>query len=186
MRLLVLGSFCLFAAFGLSCAVATPSAFAKQKPHVVEKKTSGVSSGKRRASAATRSKKKDDAPAARRGKPVVVASRETATNPEPRTPTDKQDCIAVAQNFYNRAGTLARQSKQPIPPAFVRVVSKLDEFCGEEDFDKARTSIDWMNMCLQDLAGGQKNAACSNSESQVCAADPQSNACSTDKRLAGY
>ncbi len=183
MRRLILYSVCLFAVLGLSCVAPSSFAFARQKTRVVEKHASAVA-GRKHTSATT--KKKQESSAAKRGKTAAVVNREPATDPQPRTPTDKQDCIAVAQDFYKRAGALARRTKQPIPPAFVRVVSKLDEFCGEEEFDKARISIDWMNTCLQSFSSEPKAAACSNSESQLCAVDSQSNACPADKRLAEY
>jgi hypothetical protein len=43
---------------------------------------------------------------------------------------------------------LSKRTKQIIPREFTRVASNLDESCGEEDFDKGRISIDWMNTCL--------------------------------------
>ena len=142
MRSLILSTSCLLAILGSSCVVATSSAFAKHKAATVEKHTSGAGA-KRHASAD--SKQKQKAPAAKREKPIVSAKQEPAETLEPRTPTDKQDCIAVAQSFYGRA----KRMNRTIPDVFIRVVSKLDEFCGEEDFDKARISIDWMNTCLQ-------------------------------------
>jgi hypothetical protein len=181
MRSLILSTSCLLAILGSSCVVATSSAFAKHKAATVEKHTSGAGA-KRHASAD--SKQKQKAPAAKREKSIVSAKQEPAETLEPRTPTDKQDCIAVAQAFYGRAGTLSRQTKQAIPPVFVRVVSKLDEFCGEEEFDKARISIDWMNTCLQTLSSDPKTAACSDSEINFCPADPQSNACTAGDRRA--
>jgi hypothetical protein len=102
--------------------------------------------------------------------------------PQPRTPVDKHDCIATAQVFYERAGTLARRTKQSIPQGFERVIAKLDEYCGEEEFEKARTSLDWMSTCLQNLAGSEKAASCSMNGSYLCALDAQSDACVLGRR----
>ena len=71
-----------------------------------------------------------------------------------------------------------------IPDVFIRVVSKLDEFCGEEEFEKARVNIDWMNTCLQNLPSDPKTAACSNGGDQFCAVDPQSKACTAGEKRA--
>jgi hypothetical protein len=93
----------------------------------------------------------------------------TITAPTARTPTDKADCIALSQAFYGHAKTLARRTKQGIPRGFIGVVTNLDEFCGEEDFDKARISIDWMDTCLENFAKDYDLAFCSRSRSYFCA-----------------
>ena len=166
---------------GSSCVVATSPAIAKHKPANVEKHASGAGA-KRHASATSKQKQKSSA--AKREESIAAAKQEPVETLQPRTPTDKQDCIAVAQSFYGRAGTLSRRGNRAIPDVFIRVVSKLDEFCGEEEFDKARISIDWMNTCLQNLSSDPKTAACSNSENNFCAVDPQSKACTAGEKRA--
>jgi hypothetical protein len=53
----------------------------------------------------------------------------------------------MSQALYGQAETLSRRTKQIIPRELARVASNLDESCGEEDFEKARISIDWINTC---------------------------------------
>jgi hypothetical protein len=72
------------------------------------------------------------------------------------TPTDKNDCIAVAEALYEQAETLSKRTKQVIPREFARVASNLDEACGEGDFDKAWISIEWMNTCLKNFTKDYK------------------------------
>jgi hypothetical protein len=106
-----------------------------------------------------------------------VAAKQKSVTPIPRTPVDKNDCVAVSQSFYGQAKTLSRRTKQVIPREFERVASNLDEFCGEEDFEKARISIDWMDTCLQNFTKDYKLGFCSRSKSYFCAIDPQSDGC---------
>lgn len=174
----IAAAFCVLAVSGLLCAVAAPSAFAKAKPPAAEKSAAG---GEKRVVVAAKKNKK----AAVKARNSKVATKSVpVTKPEPRTPTDKQDCIAVAQAFYRDAGARARRAKQSIPDGFIRVISKLSELCGEEEFDKARLSIDWMDACLQNLGGDQKTGLCSSHESLLCAVDPQSKACTANGRVA--
>ncbi len=181
-RCFIAAAFCVLAVFGLLCAAGTLPALAKSavaEKSGGKKQTAVASHGKKQTAAA--SKKKS---AAKKSRSSVTVKREPATNPEPRTPTDKQDCIAAAQAFYEEAGKRARGMKQAIPEGFIRVVSKPDEFCGEEEFDKARASIDWMDTCLKDLADNHKTGFCSNSSGLSCAVDPQVKACTANGRLA--
>jgi hypothetical protein len=104
-------------------------------------------------------------------KSSVVAKQKSVT-PTPRTPVDKNDCVTLSQAFYGQAKTLSRQTKQIIPREFERVASNLDEFCGQEDFGKARISIDWMNTCLQNFTKDYKLGFCSRNKSYFCAIDP--------------
>lgn len=175
-RLSMAAAFCLVAVSALLCTVATPAAFAK--PSVVEKS----SAGGKKATVASKSKKFT----AKKRKPKVAATREPAAKPEARTPTDKQDCISVAQAYYRAAGRLSKQAKQDTPKGFIRVVSKLSELCGEEEFDKARTSIDWMDACLRDLAGNREAKLCSSHENLLCSVDPQSKECLATGRVAEH
>src|SRR6201999_3438099 len=153
-----------------SWVVATSPALAKPRHKQAAEKHASGAAAKRHASA---SKQKQKSSPAKREKEIASAKPEPVAILEPRTPTDKQDCIAVAQAYYGRAGTVFRRTSKGIPDVFIRVVSKLDEFCGEEKFDKARVSIDWMNTCLQNYSSDPKTAACSNSEGQFCAVAPQ-------------
>jgi hypothetical protein len=98
-------------------------------------------------------------------------------NPTARTPVDKHDCIALSQAFYQQAKSLSVRTKQTMPKEYERVASNLDEFCGEEDFDKARISIDWMDTCLQNFTKDYKLEFCSRTQSYFCAIGPQSDGC---------
>jgi hypothetical protein len=169
----VLVALCLVAASGSFCLLATSSAVAKHKPSATSKdKSSAIE--KKHKSAAVRKKQKISV--AKKEKPPVAA-REPITIPQPRTPIDKQDCIAAAQSFYGKAQTLAERIKQTVPKEFQQVVSKLDEFCGEEEFEKARTSIDWMSLCLQNFTNDNKVEFCSRNAGYFCAIDVQSDTC---------
>ena len=110
-------------------------------------------------------------------KRVKHVREKPVTAPTARTPTYKTDCIALSQAFYGHAKTLARRAKQSIPREFMRVVTNLDEFCGEEDFEKARISIDWMDTCLKTFTKDYESGACSRSRSYFCAIDPASDGC---------
>jgi hypothetical protein len=57
------------------------------------------------------------------------------------------------------------------------VASDLDQFCGEEEFDKARISINWMNACLQNLSKDSKTESCSRDKTYLCAINAQSEGC---------
>jgi hypothetical protein len=171
----VLAVLCLLVGSASICLVATSTTFAKQKSAVTAKdKTSGTA--KKQKSVAVRKKQKSFAAKNRKS---VVSAKEEPRAPQVRTPVDKQDCIAVAQAFYTQAQTLA--GRKTIPQEFQRVVTQLDEFCGEEEFEKARISIDWMNLCLQNFTRDNKADFCSRNESYFCAVDPQSNACVTSE-----
>ena len=162
---------CLIAASGSLCLLATSSVIAKHKPSVVAKHKASKhkspvgshTSSKRRSSAT-----KDKSPAAAQRKSVDLT---------PRTPVDKYDCIAESQTFYERAQTLFIRAKHGVPQEFERVASNLDEFCGEEEFEKARISIDWMNACLQNYTKDDKLGFCSRDKSYFCALDPVSDGC---------
>jgi hypothetical protein len=104
--------------------------------------------------------------------------------PEPRTPADKHECIAAAQAFYVQAENISRRIKRGIPQEFERVIAKLDELCGEEEFEKARTSIDWMNICLQNLTNNL--GYCTRNEAYFCGIDPESDDCTIGKRRAEH
>jgi hypothetical protein len=58
-----------------------------------------------------------------------------------------------------------------------RVTSNLDESCGEEDFDKAWISIDWMNTCLANYTKDYSLGFCSRNKAYFCAVNPRSEAC---------
>jgi hypothetical protein len=92
-------------------------------------------------------------------------------------PTNKNDCLAVAQALYGRAETLSKRTKQMIPLEFTRVASNLDESCGEEDFSKAWISIEWMNTCLANFTKDYKLGFCSRNKPYFCAIDPKSEGC---------
>jgi hypothetical protein len=173
----VLAALCLLAVSSF-CFVAIPSAVAKHKSSVVAKHKPSVAVKKHKSAA---KKKKQKSHAAKNAKSSVAATEATIIIPQPRTPVDKHDCIAAAQAFYAKA----RQTRQTIPQEFERVVSKLDELCGEEEFEKARVSIDWMNTCLQNFTKDQKAAFCVRNESYFCAVDPRSSSCIASDERAG-
>jgi hypothetical protein len=105
------------------------------------------------------------------------AKQKPVVPPTARTPVDKGDCLSVSQAFYRQAKIQARQTKQSLPREFTRVASNLDEFCGEEDFAKARISIDWMDTCLKNFTKDDKQGLCSRTKSYFCAIDPRSDGC---------
>ena len=159
----------LVAASTLLPVFATSSADAKQKSYAAEKGPGYVAAKHKSAVAAKRKVAKRNA-AKRKSS---VASKQVPVTATPRTPLNKGDCIDAAQAFYARAQTLSRQKNRTIPREFHLVVSKLDEFCGEEEFEKARISIDWMNSCLQTFT----KDFCSRDKSYFCAIDPESEEC---------
>jgi hypothetical protein len=114
------------------------------------------------------------------------AAKQRSVTPTPKqkavvatdaTPTNKNDCIAVAEALYGQAKTLSKRTKQIIPREFTRVTSNLDESCGEEDFDKARISIDWMNTCLENYTKDYSLGFCTRDKTYFCAINPRSDAC---------
>jgi hypothetical protein len=111
--------------------------------------------------------------AAKKQKNKEVAKEEA---PTARTPVDKQDCIGVSQAFYSQAKSRSRQTKQSIPREFERVISNLDQFCGEEEFEKARVTINWMSTCLENFTRDQQEY-CSRDKRYFCALDPQADGC---------
>jgi hypothetical protein len=159
----------LVAASTLLPVFAATSADAKQRSYAAEKAPGYVAEKHKLAVAAKRKVAKRNA--AKR-KPSVV-SKHVPVTATPRTPLNKGDCIDAAQAFYARAQTLSRRNNQTIPREFQLVVSKLDEFCGEEEFEKARISIDWMNSCLQTFT----KDFCSRDKGYFCAIDPESEEC---------
>jgi hypothetical protein len=113
-----------------------------------------------------------------------AAKQRPVTPPKPaptvatdQTPTNKNDCLTVSQILFGRADTLSKRAKQAIPREFTRVVSNLDESCGEEDFEKARINIDWMNTCLANFAADYKLGFCTRDKSYFCAINPRSDGC---------
>jgi hypothetical protein len=143
----------------------TSSAEAKQKSNAAEKGPGYAATKLKSSIAAKRKAAKRDAT---KRKPSVPAKQVNVTAP-PRTPLNKGDCIETAQALYARAQTLSRRKGQAIPQEFELVVSKLDEFCGEEEFGKARVSIDWMHLCVQKFT----KEFCSKDKSYFCAIDSE-------------
>jgi hypothetical protein len=105
------------------------------------------------------------------------ASAEYKQPQTPRTPNDKDECITLSQAFYEQGQSVYRRMKLSLSREFVRVASDLDQFCGEEEFDKARISINWMNACLQNLSKDSKTESCSRDNAYLCAIDAQSEGC---------
>jgi hypothetical protein len=169
-RVGLIAAVCLLAFTGGLCLSATPSFAAKHRASAISKK---VSVGAKHRSSAARHKSGRHN---RAGKKADVAKLEAAS-PEARTPVDKADCITVSQVYYERAQSLAVRTRHGIPKEFERVVSNLDQFCGEEEFDKARVSIDWMDTCLKNFDRDSELGLCSRNKSYFCAIDPVSDAC---------
>jgi hypothetical protein len=164
-------AFCVLAA-GALCVFAPASAVAKHRSTAVAKKHKSSAVSKHRSSAASKHKSS----AVAKHKSSVVASRELVAV-TPRTPIDKYDCIAISQALYEQATTLSSRTKHAIPRDFERVVSKLDELCGEEEFAKARVSIEWMDTCLKNFTKDYKLGFCSRNMSYFCAVEPRSDNC---------
>jgi hypothetical protein len=110
-------------------------------------------------------------------KPRSVTAKQNPVISTDRTPTNKDDCIAVAQALYEQAKTLSKRMKQVIPREFTRVASNLDESCGESEFDKAWSSIEWMNICLKNFTKDYLLGFCSRKKSYFCAIDAKSEGC---------
>jgi hypothetical protein len=146
----LLRALCCFAVAIALCAVESSSAVARKR-------------GKHRVSHASHKS--------------ASVQKDKAAAQTPHTPTDKDDCISVSQAFYEHAQAVSRRARQKLPQEFQRVVTNLDEFCGEEEFEKARVSMDWMNTCLQTFAKDSKSASCPMDKSYFCAIDPQSDHC---------
>jgi len=99
------------------------------------------------------------------GKPIVVRDR---------VRLGLWELILV---LYRKAESLSKRTKQIIPREFARVAANLDEFCGEENFEKARISIDWINTCLKNFTKDYKLGFCSRNKNYFCAVFPQSEGC---------
>ena len=84
-----------------------------------------------------------------------------------------RDCA----DFLRASRRSLQASEQTIPKEFERVIAKLDEYCGEEEFEQARVGIDWMNSCLQNFTKDDKAVSCPMNASYSCAVDAQSEAC---------
>ena len=126
--------------------------------------------------AAKHPKHRPHTPAAKH-RSVTPTAKQNPVISTDRTPTNKNDCIAVAEALYEQAETLSKRTKQVIPREFARVASNLDEACGEGDFDKAWISIEWMNTCLKNFTKDYKLGFCSRNKSYFCAVDASSEGC---------
>ncbi len=173
----LIAAVCLLALAGLVCTSATSPVAAKRHSTSV-----GKASGGARHAARHRSGKH-----ARGSKHKSDEAKLEAVSLEPRTPTDKADCIRVSQAYYERAQSMGVRTRHGIPKEFERVVSNLDQFCGEEEFDKARISIDWMDTCLKSFDKDSDPGLCSRKKSYFCAIDSASDVCrtSTDAEASG-
>jgi hypothetical protein len=172
-------------ALSLLCAIAVPLSFylfaaspaaAKHRSHIASKHKAAKHGSGRHKSARHRSEKDD------------LAEDENSSITL-QTPADKDDCINISQAFYRRAASAAARTKHGIPPEFEKVASNLDVLCGEEEFEKARVSMDWMNTCLQNFTQDSKLGYCSRNKSYFCAIDPASESCRTsdaDKALSEF
>ncbi len=163
---------CWLLVSGALCLVSTSSVVAKSKSSVVAKSKSSVAAKSKSQKSSHVSKHK---PQKSYKSAKATAETKQAEVPIPRTPLDKGDCIAIAQAFYRQATTLYK--RKGIPEEFERVTSKLDEFCGEEEFEKARISLDWMSTCLKNYEKDRKLDFCTRNTSYFCAIEPQSYGC---------
>src|SRR2546423_2900720 len=167
-RVGLIAAICLLAFMGALCLSATPSFAAKHRASAISKKASV--GAKHRSSAARHKSGRHN----RAGKHKADVAKLETVSPEPRTPTDKADCITVSQAYYERAQSLGVRTRHGIPKGFERVVSNLDQFCGEEEFEKARVSIDWMDTCLKNFDKDAELSFCSRSRSYFCGINPAS------------
>ena len=108
---------------------------------------------------------------------VMVPAAKPGAVPTDRTPTNRNNCLAVAHALNEQAKTLSKRTKQGIPREFTRVASDLDATCGEEDFGKAWISIEWMNGCLNNFTKDYELGFCSKNEGYACAIAPRSDGC---------
>jgi hypothetical protein len=126
--------------------------------------------------AAKQSKHRSHTPATKH-RSVTAPTKQSPVISTDRTPTNKNDCVAMAEALYEQAETLSKRTKHVIPREFTRVASNLDESCGEGDFDKAWISIEWMNTCLKNFTKDYELGFCSRTKSYFCAIDTKSEAC---------
>ncbi len=108
---------------------------------------------------------------------AMVPTAKQGAVPTHRTPTNQNDCLAVAQALNYKAKTLSKRTKQGIPREFTRVASDLSASCGEQDFGKAWISIEWMNGCLNNFTKDYELGFCSKNEGYSCAISPRSDGC---------
>jgi hypothetical protein len=113
---------------------------------------------------------------------VMVPTAKQGAVPTERTPTNRNDCLAVAQALNDKAKTLSKRTKRGIPREFARVASDLDASCGEQDFGKAWISIEWMNGCLNNFTKDYELGFCSKNEGYSCALSPRSDGCVDSRR----
>ena len=114
-------------------------------------------------------------PAKNRAVRVPTAKQEVI--PTDRTPTDRNNCLAIAHALNEQAKTLSKRTKQGVPIEFTRVASDLNASCGEEDFGKAWISIEWMNGCLNNFTKDYELGFCSKNVGYACAIAPHSDGC---------
>jgi hypothetical protein len=176
-RARLIAAVCLLAVAGMLCMSATSPVAAKHR---------SIAAANKASAGAKHAAKHRSSRHARGGKQKRDVAKLDAVSPEPRTPTDKADCITVSQTYYERAQSLGVRTRHGIPKEFERVVSNLDQFCGEEEFEKARVSIDWMDTCLKNFDREAELGFCSRSKSYFCAIDSVSGACRiTDGEASG-
>ena len=108
---------------------------------------------------------------------AMVPTTKQGAVPTDRTPTNRNDCLAVAQVLSDKVKTLSKRTKQGIPREFIRVASDLDASCGEQDFGKAWISTEWMNGCLNNFTKDYELGFCSKNEGYSCALRPRSDGC---------
>ena len=108
---------------------------------------------------------------------VMVPAAKQGAVPTDRTPTNRNNCLAIAHALNDKAKTLSKRTKHGIPREFARVASDLDASCGEQDFGKAWISIEWMNGCLNNFTKDYELGFCSKNEGYSCAISPRSDAC---------
>ena len=115
-----------------------------------------------------------------KSKPATPTARQESV-PTDRTPTNKNDCEAIARTLNDRvkslsktADRLSRRSLRASPPDLARS-------CDEADFAKAWISIEWMNGCLDNFAKSPELGFCSKNEGYSCAINPKSENCAQDR-----
>ena len=158
---------------------ATASVEAKQRSSAASKHRANAAAKHASSSKAKRKAAKRNATARKAAKRKrLIAAKPVSLSTPPRTPVDKYDCIDAAQTSYGQAQALFRRKSHGIPRQFEQVISQLNQLCGEEEFEKARISIEWMHRCLANIG----TEFCSVDKTDLCAIDPKLEVCSPPNR----
>jgi hypothetical protein len=93
-------------------------------------------------------------------------------------PTDTESCIKTNEKLYAWAeGQQKKDKKRIIPREFARVSANLEDYCNDKEFEKARISIDWMNVCIENYRKPYSLGFCQRTRKYSCAIDPEDDGC---------